>query len=112
MHSDYPDPDDICPQVDGVTSAAGDLRFLKDDLDPLPPSPDDTAAPTKATIAERLKKRANELYALKRVGADSLPYTAPELIPQIESRSLLSVLEAVAEELERLRQELDSRRPG
>lgn len=63
-----------------------------------------------ATTADRLKRRANELYVLKRIGADNLPYTAPELIPQIESRSLLSVLEAVAEELDQLRQDLGVKR--
>lgn len=54
-------------------------------------------------IHERLLRRANELYAMRRVDPGSLPYMAPELVPRIESRQTLSLLEAVAEELGEIR---------
>lgn len=56
---------------------------------------------TKSETFETLLKRANEIYALKRIGEANLPYTAPELIPKIESRQVLSILEAVAEYLDK-----------
>lgn len=51
--------------------------------------------------AERILQRANEIYALRKLG-DSLPYAAPETIPTIQSTQLQAALEAVSEEIETL----------
>lgn len=60
-----------------------------------------------STTYQKLLDRANQIYVLKRgIDPDALAYMAPEMVPKIESRQALSVLEAVAEELD-YRESLD-----
>lgn len=58
------------------------------------------------TLADRLLARANEIYAEKK--RERHPARWPHALPQnIESDQVKAVLEACAEEIEQLREEMD-----
>lgn len=46
---------------------------------------------------DRLTKRANEIYASRKIGPDSVPYCAPECQPKIMSQQVYACMEALLE---------------
>lgn len=52
-------------------------------------------------LIDRMTRRANQLYAERKIPAEMLAYRAPETWPMLQSDQVKSLLQTCAEEIER-----------